>query len=151
MTKFNLQKFTPRHYAILDMFIAGATDSQVAEKFEMSLAQIRNIRRSPSFQHQFSIRRSNSETYQAECSQNEIDEAKLTLKRAAQKAAQRLVDGVDEAEPSIALKSANDILDRVGVPKQTNQRVEEARVQINISAEEAKVISDSLVMLKDQN
>jgi len=141
----DLQKFTPRHFKILDMAIAGLQAKDIASKLQMSPAQVHNVIRSPSFQHQFAIRRKLSEERQ---DSDSIDEVKEVLSNNAKAAANKLVDGMASDDSKVVLKSATEILDRTGYTKKEDRHQSENVIQINISTDEATVIKESLEMIR---
>lgn len=114
----SIEKLTPRHYKILDFCVAGLTRKDIAAKLGMSAPQVGIVISSPSFQHQFALRRKEIEDTLTEHAATEIDEVKAVLQRNARTAADRLISGMDSGDEKIILKSAVEILDRTGYPKE---------------------------------
>jgi len=141
---FSLQKLNPRHYKILDMCLQGLQAVDIASQLKMSPTQINNIIRSPSFQHQFALRRQKLESIQ---DTTEVDSVKQLLKQNAEKAASKLVDCINSDDERIAIKSASEILDRSGYPKEQQQNVQDNSVNIIISADELSILKESLSMI----
>lgn len=111
----------------------------------MSRNQVGIIVKSPSFQHQFSIRRANVEEIQDERSVGAIDEVREVLQKSAKLAAERLVDGIGSNNENIAIKSATELLDRSGYPKE--QKVsgdKDVGTTIIIEAKQMAVLTESL-------
>jgi len=143
---FSLQKLNPRHYKILDMAVSGMQAVDIAHSLKMSPTQVNNILRSPSFQHQFALRRKQHEYIQ---DTSESDSVKQLLKDNAEKAASKLIDCVNSDDERIAIKSASEILDRSGYPKEQQQIQKDNSVNILINASDFTVLKDSLDMIKD--
>lgn len=143
----SIAKMTPRHYKILDYSIAGLTRSQIAKELGMSFAQVGIIINSPSFQHQFAIRRQKTETTQDEQCATNIDEVKEVLQQSAKSAADKLISGITSTDEKIALKSAVEILDRTGYPKEQKMTGDaSANTQILINAVDLTTLKESLDM-----
>jgi len=116
--KANVQKLTPRHYKILDYCVAGLTTQQIAAKLCMTRTQVGIVISSPSFQHQFGLRRAQLEEIQADVEVAHIDEVRDTLQKSAKDAADKLINCMSSDNENIKLKSATEILDRTGYPKE---------------------------------
>jgi len=142
---FSLQKLNPRHYKILDLAISGLSPIEISKHLSMTPTQINNILRSPSFQHQFAIRRQTRENIQ---DTTETDTVKDFLRENAQKAASKLVSSIDSIDEKIAIKSASEILDRSGYPKeQQQQSIQDNSINITIDSTEFTLLKESLDMI----
>lgn len=148
MATQSIQNLTPRHYRILDCAIAGLSTNETAKAVGMSPHTVSIILHSPSFQHQFAVRRSQIETTQADHQATEIDDVKKVLREAALSAAEKLISGISSENAGIALKSATEILDRSGYPKE--QKVSnntQAATQVIINTADLKNLTESLSMV----
>ncbi len=138
-------KLMPRHYKILDYAIAGWKPTEIAQEMGMARSQISIVMNSPSFQHQFAIRRREYETVQHEHQSNKIDEVANALKENALAAADKLISGIASPDEKIALKSATELLDRAGYPKE--QKVSGdvgAKTQIIVNSVDLNNLKESL-------
>jgi len=144
---FSLQKLNPRHFKILDLCLDGLQAVDIARHLKMTPTQINNIIRSPSFQHQFAVRRKQREDTQDASAVSEIDHVKNLLKENTEKAANKLIASIDSNDEKIAIKSASEILDRGGYPSIKEQRIQDNSVNIVINSEELSVLKDSLAMI----
>jgi len=113
-----VKKLTPRHYRILDLCLTGLTPKQISKELGMSQAQVSIVINSPSFQHQFAIRRASLESVQNEHISSELDAVKETLRKSAKAAADKLIYHMNSPDSKISLKSATEILDRTGYSKE---------------------------------
>ena len=115
----NLQKLLPRHYKIIDLFLSGSmTIKEIAEEVGMSTVAIHNIRNSPTFMHELSMRRKSRNEIVDELSARDIvDSTSRIIEDHTEAAAQKIVDLLDRGDPPIQLKAASELLDRGGYPK----------------------------------
>ena len=139
-----IQLMTPRHFKILDYVLEGLTTSTIAKNLNMSYSQVQIVIRSQLFQHQLSIRRHQYEEKQAENAANAIDDVKEALQQSALSAANKLILGIDSINENIALKSATEILDRTGYPKEQKMSGSETNTQIIINAADFSILNESL-------
>ncbi len=140
----NIRELTPRHYKILDYAVKGTPNKEIAERLSMSQVQVGVIISSPSFQHQFALRRKEYETTLDEHSACEVDEVKNVLKESALKAAQKLIDGIDSKSERTGIKCATEILDRTGYPKETKVGGDTVATQIIINSKDFANLKESL-------
>ena len=150
MASQSVTKLTPRHYKILDYCIAGLTAKQIAKELSMTPAHVSIIVNSPSFQHQFALRRSALEDVQLEHEASHIDDVKNTLQEGAIAAAQKLVGSISSKNEGIALKSATEILDRTGYPKELKSSGESSGTTVIINNADFKILKTSLQMLENK-
>jgi hypothetical protein len=100
---------------------------------------------SPTFKHEFAMRRAIQENIADQRQVDEDDTVEKTLKEGARKAAEKLVGLIDSDEESISVKSCAEVLDRSG-----HGRVKEAQVPggptIIINTDDAKIIQQTIEM-----
>ena len=143
-----VQTLTPRHYQILDLAVSGLNATSIATQLGMSRGQVSLILASPSFQHQFALRRKSVEAVQDNKIANELDDVKSELQASALAAAKKLISGIDSADEKIAIRSATEILDRTGYPKE--QKVTgSAGNTIVINSTDMKILTESLAMTNE--
>ena len=146
MSHNTIEKMTSRHYKILDFYLAGLTTSQIADQLKMSPAQVTLVTKSPSFCHQAAMRRHNYEVMQDEHTVDKLDEVKAALAGNAKAAADKLIGGLDSASEKIQLKSAVEILDRTGYPKEQKLSGQEPITQVIINTIDLKILQESAIM-----
>ena len=139
-----IEKLTPRHYKILDYCIAGYTQQQISSALGMQHRQVGVIINSPSFQHQFALRRKQTELIQDTNNASAIDEVKQSLQLSAKAAADKLISGISSFDEKIALKSATEILDRTGYPKEQKVSGDDSKLQITINSVDFKALKEAL-------
>ena len=147
MNHSQIVTLTPRHLKILDLCLQGWRNKDIARHLDMGQTQVSVITNSPSFQHEFAMRRHGLEERFDDRTADNIDEATAELQRSAADAARKLVSGLASVNELIVLKSANDILDRTGHAKvvQENKTI----TNVNISEDDSKRIVDALLLDKD--
>ncbi len=144
MNHSQIVSLTPRHLKILDLCLQGWRNKDIAGHLGMGQTQVSVIINSPSFKHEFAMRRHGLEERFDDRTADFIDEATQELKANATNAAQKLVKSLDSQNELIVLKSANDILDRTGHAKviQENKTI----TNVNISEGDSKRIVDALLL-----
>ena len=148
LSTYNIQALTPRHYIILDLCLQGFKVSEISTQLQMSRAQVSTVVNSPSFQHQFAIKRKELEQIQNDSHIGTIDLVSQELKDNAHAAAERLTYGLSSENETIALKSAVEILDRSGYPKEQKLSGGVVATQIIISSKEMAVLNETISMDK---
>ena len=147
----DIQKLTPRHFKILDLALAGLQAVDIARRLEMSPTQVNNVLRSPSFQHQFALRRSSLNDQLEDVAVSEVeeikDEVKEVLRNGALSSAKKLVDLVDCPDPRISMKSAAEVLDRSGYAREMPTQDNSTNINVVIGNKQAVVIKETLDML----
>lgn len=141
-----IQSLNPRHFLILDMFLAGVSQKDIASKLEMTPSAISIITNSPAFQHELALRRGVIEENVNEDVSSTTQNALFELKKNASKAASVLINQMTSEDESIAQKSAMDILDRVGVAKINKTQNNSVSAIINLSPEDALLLKETLLL-----
>ena len=144
MSTFSLQKLNGRHYKILDLCLSGLLAVDIAKQLDMSATQVNNIIRSPSFQHQFAVRRQQREEQQTT---EENDEVKQILQDNAKTAADKITGLLNSVDEKIVLKSATEILDRTGYPKEQQQSINDNSINVIVNKDEFSILIETLDML----
>ena len=147
MNHSQIVTLTPRHLKILDLCLQGWRNKDIATHLDMGQNQVSVIVNSPSFQHEFAMRRHGLEERFDDRTASNIDEATRTLQDGAKDAATKLVNSLTSQNELIVLKSANDILDRTGHSKVIKEN--KTVTTINISEEDSNRIVDALLLDKD--
>jgi len=149
MTVQSITHLTPRHNKILDYCIEGLTPKLIAEKLSISARQVGIIINSDSFQHQLAIRRQSfAEDHDNKLSETEVSDAHSILTEHAAAASKRLVAGLMSQSESIAIRSAESILDRTGTVKITRQEQDDKPI-INISHDDLVLLNETLRLEKE--
>ena len=97
----------------MELLAAGHTDSAVAHTLAVDRGTVRRWRSEPDVAAALARARRDREAAGAEA----LDDARRILAEAAPRAAQALVDGLDDDDPRVALAAAAALLDRVGLVK----------------------------------
>lgn len=108
-----LEKLLPRHYAILELCLAGMDKKAIAEKLEITPQTVYNVTNSPLFQDELARRKKSVEAKQDSLLASTPARAKAVLDQNAVRAAERLSQLVQSADEGIAHRSSVAILDKV--------------------------------------
>ncbi len=111
----------------------GYTASSVAQQLGVDRGTVREWRDSPEGQRELAAARKAREDSFAEA----IEDSRRVLRDGAVRAAQVLVDQLDDTDPAVAASAARTLLDRVGVP-----RTERVEVKSDDSGEDLSRLSD---------
>ena len=110
---YEIKKLLPRHYMVMDLLILGLKQKQIAEKIGLSEQAVSSIVRSKVFRDELPKRLAKvMETP----GQDGISTEQL-LREKTREAAERLCELLDSKEDRVALRAAQDILDRAGYGK----------------------------------
>lgn len=147
---YEIQKLNQRHQQIVDYYLDGMSNKDIAEALGMSLPAIALIVKSPQFEHEVALRRearnqTKDETVAAGHTGNQALEH---LQQNALKAAQRLTMAVESENLSHSIRASESILDRIGIGKVEKQDITQRTVSINISAQDARIIADTMKMVR---
>ena len=139
----DIAKLNSRHHKIMDFCIAGLTEGEIAKRLEMSDRQIRNILKSPSFQHMLAVRRDAFEKdFDEKIAEVDSEVAEL-LRKHSLEAAKTLGHGLKSMNESVAFRSAEAILDRTGHPR-TSRQLSDARTVVQIDKEDLELMKETL-------
>ncbi len=137
----------PRHYKIIDLFLDGQyKHSEIAEKVGVSPVTVKNVLSMPASQDIIARRRKNKEEVKdvvsARMELDQVEEARRALNDNARVAAEALIDGLFSEDDKVRTKSANDVLDRVGVSRvMRNESTNKSTVLIIDSVMAERIIS----------
>lgn len=106
----------------------GFTLTSVAATLDVDRGTVREWRDSPAGQAELAAARKAREAAFADAA----EDARRVLRAAAPRAAQELVDQLDDRDPAVRSLAARTLLDRVGVPR--TQRIEQVPGQEDTSA-----------------
>ena len=145
ITPSAMEQLTPRHFMIMDLLIQGSKTGEIAKRIGMTHAWVCTIVNDASFQHRLAIRRAKFTEKLDEKAINTVIEAGDTLKKHAVDAANKLVEMLDTGTPGLQKASAVDILDRVGIGKQTQNSTSVSSKVVIIDEKSATVIEKLLI------
>lgn len=133
----SLQRLLPRHYKIVELALAGYNAKHIAQVLNMNPRSVSMVLQSPLVQHELSKRREAKNESQVLGLDRDatIGRARMVLERAVESAAKTQVKLLECEDPSIQLKAADRILDRV-FGKADTQR----QAVVNITAEQVNLL-----------
>ncbi len=136
----------PRHFKILDYTIEGWTVPRIAEQLSMSRVQVSLVVNSPTFRHEYAIRRSIYEEQRNNEVIKEEDTVTQTLKDGAIEAAKKLVVHIDSPDDSISVRSCAEVLDRAGYHKKVDSAHNQTGPIIIVNTKDAALIVETIEM-----
>ena len=113
-----LQRLLPRHYAMMDLALAGISYKDIAAKLGMTKVGVGRVINSNLFQEAMSRRREKLSAQIDDQLVSTIEEAKVRLEAAALEAAEKQVMLLDSDDDRVQQSAISSILDRVGIGKQ---------------------------------
>ncbi len=146
MPSYQLKNLNSRHFKIVDLAIKGWSETAIAEQVNMSKRHVCIIMSSPTFKHEFALRRGIHEVIEDETVRNEENEVDAILKDGARAAANKLITHVASDESNISIKACAEVLDRSGYGKQIKQSTGPANPTIIINLEDTQIIRDTIVL-----
>lgn len=107
-----IQRLLPRHYAILELALAGLDVREIAESLSMTPTAIGQIISAPIAQSELARRRKDIQTINNQEHSSTVSRARAVLEEASLDAASTLKSLLLSQDDSVKRQSANDILNR---------------------------------------
>ena len=149
MNEIQLQTMSARHFKIVDLCVKGFTNKQIASELNMSQCAVSIIVNSPTFKHEFALRRAQRDELTDKEQIAGENEAMVILKEGAVNAAKRLVEHVDSVDETISVRSCAEVLDRTGSCKIIAKPQNTVNSVIIINEEGAKLLVETMNMESD--
>lgn len=143
----SIQQLNPRHHKILEFVLRGWTNKEIASHFDMTQTNVSVVTRSPSFQHEVSLRRAQLEDMsnrQIVDSDQDITDA---IREGAKAAVDRIIGCVQSVDENIAVRASTEILDRAGFPKVS--KIEHHSLSVTLTGEDLIKMQRALDLDKD--
>lgn len=142
-----IEKMLPRHFAIMDLTLAGMSGVDIAETLGVTRQTIYNVQNSPIFQDELERRRGKVEKETNSALANIPARAKAVLDENATRAAERLANLVDSMDDSVALRASSTILDKV--LGKDEDRIRPITINVEQMAILQSALEESQAMRKD--
>jgi len=146
--KQEINQLTPRHLKIVDLAIKGWAPGKIAKHLQMTPVAISMIMHSPTWEHEFALRRAIHEERDDNKQISDEDEVTRTLRDGAKRAAEKLVAHIDSTEESISVKSAEAVLDRTGYSRVREDKQSIIAPTIIINDKDSKVLLETIDMIE---
>lgn len=117
-----LKRLSDRHKAIIELCLQGHPRSDIARLSGLTPQAITIITNSPKFQDELARRRDRVESKIDEVHALSTSEAKEILQQSSVEAARTHVELLSSQDERVKQKSASEILDRVGLGRETSDR-----------------------------
>ena len=144
-----MEQLTPRAYEIIDLAIQGLRSGAIAKRLELTHPYVCTIMSAPNFQHQLAMRREKLSDKIDDKIVNTTVEAGNVLKENAIRAANKMVDLLDNESAPIQQKAASEILDRTGIAKQLTSSSTLQQQVVIVDEKSAMIIKETLMIEKD--
>ena len=149
-----LKRLLPRHYKVIDMYLTGDFQyKDIAKRLNMSHGSVSRILSMPSAQDVIVKRRANLDAQTdadiVNTHRTRVEEAKDLMEQASLQAAGVLIEGLLCGDERQMNKSANDILDRVGLARVTKSESKNTSAILTLNAEDAARITETFDLDKD--
>jgi hypothetical protein len=139
-----IKSLNPRHYKMVDFFLRGWTNKQVAEHFGMSEGQVSVILHSSTTQLELARRREKMESLSNDDIVEQTIKVDEAIKSHTLAAVGRLGLIIESGKDPDAIRAADSILDRGGHARV--QRTESKSVEVRIDGKDAALIAETLDM-----
>lgn len=143
-----IRSLTARHHDILERTLNGQPASEIALDLGMATAYLSQIVHSPTFMHELSLRRSRRESSIDDHHAQIQAEAQNIIRQKTLDAAKRLGMIVDNGNDAVAIRAAEAILDRGGLPRV--QRTEVLAAQVVLSSKDVALLTETFAMLSEE-
>lgn len=130
----------------MDLYLQGFTQKQISDTVDMKQTQLSIVVNSPNFQHELALRRQKKEDLITTKLASVTQEARDLLRENTKKAAERIIGLLDSEDESIQRQSANDLLDRAGIPKVQKQESKNLSAVVVLSSEDVSRLREGLLM-----
>lgn len=147
--KHQIKSLTPRHFKIVDLCVRGWAAIDIAKHLKMTGPSVSVIMNSPTFKHEFALRRAIFEDRDNQSIIDEEDEVTKTLREGARAAAQKLVQHIDSIEESISVKSCAEVLDRTGYIKKGDDKKTIIAPTIIINDKDGQKLAETMGMIDE--
>lgn len=107
-----IQRMLPRHYAIVNLALAGMSRRDIAKRVSLTPEAVGMILRAPIVQDELARRRERIERKIDEHIALRVVDAKRIIEEASARAAEKQVELLDADSPRVRQSAAKDILDR---------------------------------------
>lgn len=138
--RYNIGTLKSKHYQIIDLALVGESNVDIAKALDMHTQTVGMILRSPLVMSELARRRKESDSVVLGTLDRSamLGKAKSILEQGAEDAAQKHIELLDTDDPSLQLKAATHILDRVF------GRADEVAPVIHITTEQVQLINLAL-------
>ncbi len=143
----SIQQLNPRHHKMLEFNMRGWTNKQIADHLGMTQQNVSVVMRSPSFQHELSMRRAKLEEMSNQSIVSSDQEVTDSIRAGAKAAVERILSGIDSVDENVAIRSSESILDRAGFPKVS--KVESKSLSVVMNAEDLVKLKEAMLLDKD--
>ncbi len=143
----SIQQLNPRHYKILEFVLRGWTNKQIADHLDITQSNVSVVTRSPSFQHEVSMRRASLEDMSNQSIVSSDQEVTDAIREGTKSAVDRIIGCIHSTDENVAVRASTEILDRGGFPKVS--KIESRSLSVVMNAEDLVKLKEAMALDKD--
>ena len=140
-------QLNPRHHKMLEFVLRGWTNKQIADHLDMSPQNVSLVTRSPSFQHEVSLRRVKLDDMSNQSIVSADQDVTNAIREGAKAAVDRILSGIHSADENIAIRASTEILDRGGFPKVS--KIESKSLSVVMTTDDLVRLKEAMEMDRD--
>ncbi len=143
----SIQQLNPRHYKILEFYLRGWTNKQIADNLNITPCNVSVVTRGQSFQHEVAMRREklNELSNQSIVSSDQV--VSDAIREGTQAAVDRILGCIQSTDENVAIRASTEILDRGGFPKVS--KIESKSLSVVMNAEDLVKLKEAMAMDRD--
>ena len=142
-----IQQLNPRHYKILEFYLRGWTNKQIADHFNITQSNVSVVTRSPSFQHEVAMRRDKLNDMSNQSIVSSDQEVTDAIREGTKSAVDRILGCIHSGDENVAIRASTEILDRGGFPKVS--KIESKSLSVIMNADDLVKLKEAIAMDRD--
>ena len=143
----SIQQLNPRHYKILEFYLRGWTNKQIADNLNITPCNVSVVTRGQSFQHEVAMRRAQLEDMSNQSIVSSDQEVTDAIREGTKSAVDRILGCIHSKDENVAIRASTEILDRGGFPKVS--KIESKSLSVVMNAEDLVKLKEAMAMDKD--
>ena len=143
----SIQQLNPRHYKILEFYLRGWTNKQIADNLNITQCNVSVVTRGQSFQHEVTMRREKLEELSNQSIVSSDQEVTDAIREGTKSAVDRILGCIHSEDENVAIRASTEILDRGGFPKVS--KIESKSLSVVMNAEDLVKLKEAMALDRD--
>ncbi|KKL07446.1 hypothetical protein LCGC14_2585940 [marine sediment metagenome] len=143
----SIQQLNPRHYKILEFYLRGWTNKQIADNLNITQCNVSVVTRGQSFQHEVTMRREKLEELSNQSIVSSDQEVTDAIREGTKSAVDRILGCIHSDDENVAIRASTEILDRGGFPKVS--KIESKSLSVVMNAEDLVKLKEAMLLDRD--